>query len=167
VSTAPGARLTIAGEDTSTAPDGGSMREYLARRITELGVNSSVHLVGYVPHEAVPSLLDSAALCVFPSRWEGMPVSVVEAMARGKCVIVSPAPAMVEVVDDAVSGVIADAEDPMVFATAIVNLLADAERRARLGKAAREKAAREFAVDVVLDRTLALYRDAQRKRAAQ
>jgi glycosyltransferase involved in cell wall biosynthesis len=77
----PGVRLTIAGE--------GQARDDLLSRIGELGLGDAVELVGLVPYEELGALFGSIDCVVLPSYSEGMPLSVLEAAAHHRVLIVS------------------------------------------------------------------------------
>jgi len=84
-----------------------------AERIAELGITDRTHLVK-VSDAHLPSLYRNAAAFVFPSRYEGFGLPVLEAMAAGCPVVVSSTPALVEVVDDAAEVVDPDDLDGLV-----------------------------------------------------
>ncbi len=160
----PSARLTVAGEDSLCAPGGSSMKSYLQRKIAASGLQASISLTGYIEPQRVPALLDSASLCVFPSRWEGMSLALIEAMGCGKCCIASQAPAMRETIEHGMDGVIVNAEDAPGFAAQILRLLNSPAERAQLGQAARSTAMKRFARTEVVRQTVELYRDTWARR---
>jgi glycosyltransferase involved in cell wall biosynthesis len=99
----------------------------LARR---LHVPLAVH--PYAADEVLRSLYHRAAVTVIPSRIEGFGLPALEAMAGGCPVVVSDAPALVEVVADA--GVVVPRDDEAALAAAIGSVLADPTVRARLSE---------------------------------
>ena len=118
----------------------------LARKLAEAGAD----LRGYVSREELAALYRGAACLVFPSRYEGFGLPVVEAMASGTPVVATPDAALREVAGDAA-----------VFASS--DELADAIRRAlqerdRLVAAGLERA-RRFTWDETARRTLEVYRE--------
>ena len=79
---------------------------------------------------------------VLPSRFEGMPNALLEAMAAGLAVIVTDAsPGPLEVVEPGVSGLVVPSDDPIALAAAMVKLASDPVRCRRMGAAARERIA--------------------------
>jgi glycosyltransferase involved in cell wall biosynthesis len=100
----------------------------------------------------------AADVFVLPSRREGLPVALLEAMACGLPCIASRLPGATDVViDDGTNGLLAPVGDGDAFAAAITQVLNDAERAAALGRAARETVMRRFASADVADRWLAAY----------
>jgi glycosyltransferase involved in cell wall biosynthesis len=118
--------------------------------------------LGFVPHNEVLRLIERAAVVVAPSRREGFGVTVAEAMAHGRPVVASAVGGLLDLVADGETGLLVPPQDPPALRAALERLLGDAELRARLGAAARERARERFAWPVVTDRTLAAYEQALR-----
>jgi glycosyltransferase involved in cell wall biosynthesis len=96
-----------------------------------------VEFVGAVPPEAVSPALLAADLMVLPSRGEGLPLAIVEAMAHGRPVLATRVGGNAEVVVEGVTGLLVDPERPYALADAIVELAASPERLQAMGAAAR------------------------------
>jgi len=82
----------------------GPERERLESVIRESGLDGRVHLMGYVPQEQMESLYDSADVVVLTSRSEGIPLVLMEAMARGKIVLAPAITGIPELVIDGKTG---------------------------------------------------------------
>ena len=80
----PGAELYLCGE--------GPLREALEHRAAELGVREGVTFLGQVPYEEMPSVYRSADVLVLPSRAEGVPRTIMEALSSGVPVVSSDLP---------------------------------------------------------------------------
>ena len=80
-------------------------------------------------------------LFVFPSRHEGMPNSVLEAMASGLPVIASDISGNEELVIPGITGLLVPPGDPNALEDALLDLLSDPVRRKQMGSAARERVA--------------------------
>ena len=79
---------------------------------------------------------------VLPSRFEGMPNALLEAMAAGLAVIVTDAsPGPLEVVEPGVRGLVVPSDDPVALAAAMESLASDPDRCRRMGDAARARIA--------------------------
>lgn len=142
------ARLTLAG-------DGEVARA--RRQVSELGVESSVTVSSWLTPDEASSLLDSAHVLVLPSRAEGQPMAVLEAMARGLCVIGSDVGGLPELLGDG-RGFIIQPDDPAGLADVLARVLDEPATRARVGARAREHVQRTYDAAVVADRLDALYR---------
>ena len=123
----------------------GPDRSELEAEIRQLGIGERVHLLG--ERRDVPELLADADVFVLSSASEGMPVSVLEAMAAGLPVVGSRVGGVPELVVDGETGLLVEPGDPDELAAAIGRLLADRELRRRLGDAGRERAQRHFGLD--------------------
>src|SRR5204863_6003509 len=125
----------------------GPEREALERLADELDVSERVFLLGRVPD--VAAWLRRAALLVHPARWEGFGLAVLEAMLAGLPVVASDVRSLPELLGDA--GVLVPPDD----AGALARGIASALEQPAFGPAARERAAREFSVARMADRTAA------------
>ena len=133
----PNVHVVLAGD--------GPLRAQLACRAGELGLGERFHLLG--PRDDVPVLLADADLLALPSRWEGMPNAVLEAMAAGKPSVAADVGGCREVIVDGETGLLVPPNDPAALAAAVERILADRELAARMGAAARQRAQREFSVE--------------------
>ncbi len=118
----------------------GPERQALEKQAAVEGVQDHVHFEGFRSDPEV--LLAAASVFVLPSRFEGMPNALLEAMAAGLAVIVTDAsPGPLEVVEDRRCGIVVPSEDPHALAKAMSELVEDVDLRNRLGFAARERLA--------------------------
>ena len=102
----------------------------LVRLVAELGLREQVRFPGYVRREDMPRLYHGAAALVFPSRFEGFGMPVVEAMACGTPVICADATSLPEIAGDA--GLCLPPLDVERWAEAMHRIVADAPLRAGL-----------------------------------
>lgn len=125
----------------------GPERQALAAVAEREGISERVSFEGFQPNPG--RYLARASVFVLPSRYEGMPNALLEAMAAALPVIVTDAsPGPLEVVESDVTGLVVPRENVEALAAALVRLLADAELRQQLGKAAAERL-RSLSWDVV------------------
>lgn len=83
------------------AGPGNAYTPQLIARVEELGLQSSIKFLGYVPYSQLPLLMNQAIALVFPTLWEGFGLPILEAMACGTPVIASNLSSMPEVTGDA------------------------------------------------------------------
>lgn len=138
-------RLAFAGE--------GPLRGDVERRAEGLPV--TFH--GLLAHDALLALLADADVVAMPSTHEGLPLSALEAMALGRPVLASAVGGLPELITDGRDGLLVAPGDPAALAAALEALLADPERRARLGRAAGRTIAERYAIGPVADAWERLY----------
>jgi glycosyltransferase involved in cell wall biosynthesis len=126
--------------------------EWLAR---DLGVGDAVFLPGRAGD--VAEWLARAEILVHPVRWEGFGLALLEAMLSERPVVASAVSSVPEIVADGETGLLVPPDDPSALAAALSRLLTDRESAARYGSAGRERARREFSVERMARRTLAVY----------
>jgi glycosyltransferase involved in cell wall biosynthesis len=144
------ARLTIAGDG-----DVDRARAVVAR----LHLAESVQVHSWLSPAEVADLLGTAHVLALPSRSEGQPMAVLEAMARGLCVVASTVDGIPELIEDGASGVLVAPNDVDALATALRTVINDHELRDRLGDAALDRARQTFDLDVIWRRFDVLYRE--------
>jgi glycosyltransferase involved in cell wall biosynthesis len=137
----PDARFLFVGGDTTTAPGGGSMREYLTATMPA-GAAGRVEFVDNCPADRLFGYYREAAFCAFPSIFENFPNVCLEAMAAGRTAVVGADSGMVEMMGE--TGVVVPPENPRALADAIVALLDDPPRAAALGLAAYHRVREVF-----------------------
>ena len=131
--------------------------ERLAQELRQPGPRAHIIALDYVPREVLPAIYSGASVFVYPSRYEGFGLPVLEAMTCGAPVIVSSDPALAELVDDA--GVVLRTESIEELTQAMERLLRFDDEQARLGDAglARSNA---FSVARLGRETAEVYRQA-------
>ena len=135
--TAPAARLVVAG--------GGPLRAELERRARAGGLGDRVVFTGYVAEAEKVDHFNLADVFVFPSAMEGFGLAIGEAMSCGLPVVGSDRGSIPEILVDGEGGFLVDPAAPERFAERLATLLADAELRARFGRANRARHSRPFA----------------------
>jgi len=133
----PNAKIGICGD--------GDQRALLESKIQKLGVKNSVTLYG--TQDNVARFLAAADIFVLPSRSEGMPLALLEAMSAELPVIATRVEGITEVVLDGVEGLLVPSEDPAALAQSISRLCADMDLRYKLGLAARKKVQSQYTID--------------------
>ena len=139
----------------------GSLRRQLEEQIERLKIDDRVHLMGRT--DKVEEVMRTAALHLMTSEFEGFPMSVLEASAMGVPTIAfDSSPGIRALVSDT-SGVRVAAGDLAAFSVELERLMADDERRGRLGSAALDVAA-TYSGDRIVDRWLGLVHGCDRRR---
>ncbi len=143
------AELWVVGERLATdrGPD-------VAAMLRGAGLGARLRLLGY--RADTEALLAAADIATLPSDFEGLPMSVIEAMLTGLPVIGTPAGGMPEQIIDGQTGLIVPYHDPAALTAALQRLADDAGLRERMGAAGRARALARYTEAAVLDRTLDL-----------
>ena len=105
----------------------------------------------------VAALLAESHVVCLPSYREGLPKSLLEALAAGRPVVTTDVPGCREVVTDGVNGFLVPARSVAPLADALRKLITDADLRRRMGTAGRTRAETEFSTQRVTAETLAVY----------
>lgn len=106
----------------------------------------------------MPELLARATLVAYPSHYrEGIPKVLLESCAMGKAIITTDHPGCREAVRDGYNGLLVPVKDAAALADAIERLLADSALRTKMGGHSRQRAEDEFAAELIVAQTLAVY----------
>jgi glycosyltransferase involved in cell wall biosynthesis len=136
----PGIRLVCAGDG-----DLESVVQYAKR----LGIADAVSVPGWVGPAEKPSLMNRAAVFVLPSYAEGLPMSLLEAMAAGLPVVATEVGGIPDVVTDGVNGFLFRPGDSATLERLLRRLMHDPQLGMRIGTAARETVGLRFSADRV------------------
>lgn len=158
VSRLPQARLEVYGRDARDPATGKSFTSLLRGMLTPQ-VAERVQFKGYVPRATLPGILARAAVCVYPSHMEAMPVAWLEGLAMGRPVVASAAGPGPEMIEDGVSGLLCDPHDPSSIAECLLRVLTSRELQARLGEAGRRRVEEWYSLDALVARNVAFYRE--------
>ncbi len=145
----PTAKMVVLGD--------GPLRNDLDRRAQALGIEDRVRFLGWRADAA--QLMRGMELLLVPSLWEGFGIVVLEAMLRDLPVVASRVGALPEIVVDEESGLLAPPGDALRWAAAVNRLLREEGLRRRLAERAHRRALERFTAEVMIDRTLRLYRE--------
>ncbi len=123
----PHARFFVVGE--------GPLRPALEQQAQALGLGDRFVFAGFA--RDIPRVVSAFDLSVFPSLWEGTPLTVFEALAMGKPILATDADGLVDVLRDGHDAVIVPKRDARALASGMVRLIDDPDERRRLGDNAR------------------------------
>jgi glycosyltransferase involved in cell wall biosynthesis len=130
-----------------------------------LGICQHVSFLG--DRRDVPDLLAQAQVFVLATHYEGLPISILEAMRNGLPVIGSSVNGIPEEVNHGVTGLVVPPRDPSALADAIRSVGASPELRRSMGEAARQRFAREFTVDRMVKETETIYTELLERKLAK
>ena len=137
---------------------GGGDREPIERHAETLGIRDAVKFVGWVGPSGKRALLESATVYALPSYCDGLPASLLEAMAAGVPVVASAVGGIPEAVVDGASGFLIAPGDSAALARHLRRLLLDRTLAARVGAAARETVRARYAADRAVAQLEEVYR---------
>lgn len=140
--------LLIAGE--------GQERPELERLVDSLGLAGRVKLMGFV--EDIPSFLAGVDMFISPSLWEGLSISLLEAMAAAKPIITTTILPNAELIEHEVDGLLVAPKRPDQIAEAIQRLWQDRALADRCGQAARQRVFDCYTIERMFNETLELYK---------
>jgi glycosyltransferase involved in cell wall biosynthesis len=153
------AELTQRCPSLHLALGGDGDRSAVQQQADALGVARHVELLGWVQGEQKTRLLNSCRIYVLPSYFEGLPMSILEAMASGVPVIATAIGGIPEAIQDGVEGYLLAPGDVQGLADRIARLLADDALAQRMGAAGRSKVERQFSTAAVMPRLEQIYTD--------
>jgi colanic acid/amylovoran biosynthesis glycosyltransferase len=122
----------------------GPERSAIAEHVKAAGLDGKIEITGWLRPELVRQEYRQSHACVLPSFWEGIPITLMEAMASGLPCIATSLPGVMELIDHGISGLLVPPGDARQLAEAISLLRSDSERCRNLGAAARRKVEGEF-----------------------
>ena len=146
----PAATLLIMGS--------GPLENELRGQAEASGLQQAVRFLGSRPD--VLALLPGLDLFVLGSRYEGLPIALLEAMASGIPAVATRVGGVAEAVRDGVEGLLVEPRDPHSLAEAMAALLNDASERARLAAAATARIETDFSIDRAVQRIEEVYTQA-------
>jgi len=146
----PRARFVIAGE--------GGLRAELEAAIAAAGLGDTVRLAGARPPEEIAGWLGAADLFLLPSREEGLPLALLEAMAAGLPAVATRVGGVAEVIQEGYGGWLVPPARPAVLAEAVIRALADRPALVAAGKAARDRVVAKFDLRRCFAETVGYYR---------
>lgn len=139
-------RWTLAGD--------GAERPWLEANLRTSRSDQAVSILGSVPYAQVPTLLATHDIFLLTSDYEGLPLSLLEAMGHGLVPVVSNLPSGIPEVVDENTGKLVAPDNTAGYAEAIIALHSNRDEMRRLARNARERVQRDFSVTAMTDRWL-------------
>lgn len=125
----------------------GSLKQNLLDQCCKLGIMDKVFFMGAVQRQEVYDIVSISDIFVLASLWEGLNVSLLQAMALGKPCIVSDISSFNEVIEDGVSGLLFSPSDPHALFSKLSTLRASEYQRNVLGESARVNVLENFDIE--------------------
>lgn len=139
----------------------GPLREECRRILHEGNVEHLAWLAG--ERDDIPEILRSLDIFVLPSLTEGISCTILEAMASGVAVLATQVGGNAELVKTDRTGVLLPPEDPEAMATMLLSYVTNPQRAKEQGRAGREQVEKEFSVNVMVEKYLAMYDSLHRR----
>jgi glycogen(starch) synthase len=158
------ARFVLVGEDRRL-PDGSTLGGQFRAQHAGASFLDRVIFGGEVSDAQLETQLQQCDIFVAPSRYESFGLVFLEAMMFGKPVVGCRAGGMIEVVDEGVTGLLAEPGDVESLVTTVSALLEDAGKRREFGRAGRQRYLSLYTREALVERTLKFYRDTLARRA--
>jgi glycosyltransferase involved in cell wall biosynthesis len=143
----PAARIVLAGD--------GPLGRELAELVASLGLEDAVALLGH--RSDIGDLLAASDLVVLPSLWEGLSISLLEAMAAARPVVTTSIGSNREVTNDGEAAVLVPPKDPESLAAAIRSIATDEAYRQALGMKGQQVQRERYTVSRMLDAYMGEY----------
>jgi len=154
----PNAKLIIMGK--------GPLLSSIIRKVAELGLQKHIELRGFMNHKELLDTSLRASIFVLPSYHEGLPTSILEAMACQLAVVATAVRGNVDIVKHGKTGILVPPKAPESLGRAIIYLLEHPDLRQKLAKSARRLVEERFTWDKVAERTLVAYNAARGEKSA-
>ncbi|HVB22659.1 MAG TPA: glycosyltransferase family 4 protein [Ktedonobacteraceae bacterium] len=150
-------RLRIAGD--------GQLRPQLERIATELGILDSIEFLG--TRTDILALLQQSWGFILPSRWEGMPNALLEAMSCGLPCIATRVSGSEDLITSGTNGILVESEQPDEMALALRQIIEDADFAQQLGHAARATIVQDYQLSNIVNQCLTLYQQLIARRGTE
>lgn len=144
----PKMRLILVGE--------GPLKKSLLDFRERLGLVPYVHFLGL--RKDIPEILSETDIFVSTSRWEGLPLSILEAMAAGKPIVATAVPGVLEVLEEN-TGILIPLDDIDELTRALQTLIENPTGRLELGQKGRERVKAYYALEAYVHQWEALYEE--------
>jgi len=150
--------LYIIGKPYGRHLDGSDYGDYIRRLIAQQYCRDRITWIPGLPYSEIPNRLRQCAVAVFPSLWENLPYSCMEALASGLTVVASATGGFTELIDDGVNGLLFEPGNVEQLTLQLLKLSAQPRLQRELGAQARLRALRSFDSGVVCKLQESFYR---------
>lgn len=143
---------------------GGPEYNRLKAHAEELGISDKVHFLGF--REDLLEVSSVFSVAVLASRTEALPMVILEYMALGKATVATRVGSIEEIIDDGITGLLVEPENPRALADKILFLLDNADFNKKLGHKAKEVVSERFRIQRTVEETEQLFYEITRNRGA-
>jgi len=140
----------------------GPLRESLLHMAETLQIKEYVFFLGR--RDDIPEILSDTDIFVSTSKWEGLPLSILEAMAAEKPIVATNVPGIKEVLEEG-AGILVDLDDVNGFKEAILELIKNPEKRKRLALLAKKVVDKKYSLKESIRKWEALYIELSREKS--
>lgn len=140
----------------------GPLKSDIEKMVVDLGLEKHVRFLGECNN--VPLILKEAQIFALISNWEGLPISIIEAMRAGIPVIASDVGGVCEMIEDGVNGYLIPRGDSQLLANRIMQLISNTELRIQFGLKGRHRFDEDFTSNRMNDKILSLYETLMKNR---
>ena len=133
----------------------GPLKERLIKQAKDLRINQHVHFIGF--REDIPQILSVIDILVVPSLWEGLPLTILEAMFAGKPIIATRVGGIPEAIEDKQTGILVEPRDCNALSKGVLECLEDPGNRKELGGKAKHRALQYFDVERMVKEYESIY----------
>lgn len=150
------AKLHLVGRDWKSK----EIKSYTAYLKTLIAIEHINDIIfhGAVSYDAIPTFLEKAHVCVYPSHMESFGLTVVEAMAMEKPIVFSTIPPFKEIITDTISGLACNPMDATDIAEKIIKLLSNRDLAPKIGENARDEVLQKFNLNAIVAQNINFYK---------
>lgn len=141
----------------------GEYEDVLREEAKRLNIENQVDFAGFVSREKLIDLYEMADIYVFPTYYEGLPTSILEAMAAGLPIVSTTAHGVTDLLDHEETGLLSSPGESDQFASNIRRLMDDSQLRQQLGSAARNEAVTTYDWEIVSQKMKSVYEEVAKK----
>lgn len=153
----PNAQLVLVGKDATDIISGNPSTWQMMQRLFTPSALEKVTYFGPVPYSEIRKQIEKATVCVFPTYAEALPVSWLEAMAMEKAIVASNIGWGNEIVENGISGFLANPSNHQEYADRILQLLANSSLRENMERNAKVRISTHFDINLIANQNLAFY----------
>ncbi len=146
-------------EYSATIVGDGALAPMIKQEIARRGLGGRVHMVGELSHGEALEILATFSVVVLTSRWEGLPILVLEAMGMGVPVVSMNVSGLEEIIHDEVSGMLVEKRRGEDLAGKVKIITNNEDLRISLIKKARETIQEKFSIETMMDSILEIYQN--------